>query len=75
MELKSTYSVDTDVRPIEYPCLMRDRDNGLIVLFAEFGYGTVVYAGDSTHKLGYCSTGWVMDSFEYKPLILTITQE
>ena len=57
-------------KPIKFPCLMRDRRDGAIVLFSKEGRGAVVGDG-AQDKAGVIRDSWTMDYFE--PFEGTIT--
>tara|TARA_R110000765_G_scaffold20317_1_gene52806 strand:- start:24705 stop:24923 length:219 start_codon:yes stop_codon:yes gene_type:complete len=47
-----------------FPTLMVAGD-GDIVLFTEYEAGVIVYSGNSSFPVGYYSSSWQMDQFEY----------
>lgn len=50
---------NTSVRP--YPKLMIN--DGMIVLFYESGFGTVLKSGSLDYSVGYRSNSWIMSKF------------
>ena len=61
-------------RSLKFPCLMRGRLSGTIVLMTAPGKGTAVFVKDGgTHELGEHSAAWAMDYLA--PFHGTITLE
>ncbi len=71
--LSSTATVkDTDSK---YPKMLRLPHNGLVVLFAKHGEGTVVCRSDSTYSIGYSKDSWDMNNFTTEVKSVTIISE
>lgn len=58
----------------KYPCLMRDKTHGQVVLFTDEGVGTVVVPCN-IYSLGFHTGGWIMQHFEKVPCTVTLTEE
>lgn len=52
---------ETNYDNLEFPCL-RKGENGLVVLFHNVGFGTVVH-GNHAYTVGHYSTSWAMETF------------
>lgn len=52
------------VSEINYPCLMKESEWGIIVLFDKYKCGTCIDGGTSSHRIGDYKTSWSMPLFK-----------
>ena len=56
--------VKDKVSEIKFPCLMKESECGLIVLFDKDKCGTCINGGTSSHRIGDYNTSWIMPLFK-----------
>ena len=56
--------VKDKVSDIKYPCLMKESEWGIIVLFDKYKCGTCIKGGTSYHRIGDYNTDWIMPLFK-----------
>lgn len=64
MAIKSEVVEKKKEKGVTYPYLMKDKVNGVIVLFTNCGSGTVVGERGGVYLLGYHSCNWYLDCFD-----------
>lgn len=75
MTLK-TEVVDSTTDEFSYPCLLRRKSDGIVVLFRAAHKGTVVHTSSDFTGLGYASECWGEDKTRWERVIsVTIAQE
>jgi len=52
-------------KEIEYPVLMKSKYSDFVILLVTPKVGTVVWSNDYSYEVGYWSSSWIKDSFDY----------
>lgn len=66
MPIESTISTTSEPKEQSFPCLMQHKLSDIIVLFVEYGKGTVIgaYLPNYEKNIGYYSSLFSMEEFE-----------